>query len=39
MAANPPSSDKEVAGLKEEIYLLKKSIEEMKKNYDVEITN
>mgnify|MGYP000716486793 CR=1 FL=1 len=39
MAASPGTNDKEVSSLREEIHMLKKNIEEMKKNHNVELTN
>lgn len=39
MNANPTSNDKDVVNLREEVHLLKKSIEDMKKKHDMELTN
>ena len=39
MNASPVVNDKEVTNLREEVHLLKKNIEDMKKKHDVELTN
>ena len=39
MAASPATNDKEAVNLREEVHLLKKSIEDMKKKHDMELTN
>lgn len=39
MNANPVSNDKEVGNLREEVHLLKKNIDDMKKQHDLELTN
>jgi hypothetical protein len=39
VAASPQNNDKEVNNMREEIHLLKKNIEDMKKRHDMELTN
>ena len=39
MAANPSTNDKEVISLREEVYSLKKTIEDIKKKQDMELTS
>ena len=39
MSASPATNDKEVANLREEVHLLKKNIEDMKRQHDKELAN